>query len=82
VKYGYTLLMEITAHIPVAIPDTVNLLSGLKQPGGIIKDRNRPHLSGILKRLFIGSLPESRFCNKNWNKIPAFGNGEPSSPGD
>jgi hypothetical protein len=34
-KYGYTIFMEIAVYIPVIFPDTANILTSLKQPGGI-----------------------------------------------
>jgi len=65
VKYGVILRIEITAHIPVGIPDTLNLLSSLKQSGGIIKERNYPHLSWILTRIFYRIFVRKQILKQN-----------------
>jgi hypothetical protein len=44
-KYDSGLLVEITVYVPVIFPDTANLLTGLKESYGTIKDGNFLHPS-------------------------------------
>jgi hypothetical protein len=68
-KYGSSLLIEITVHITVIFPDTANLLTGLKKSGGIFKDGNFLPPSRYWTQEFIESLPENNFWNKFCNNI-------------